>query len=171
MGRLHQMQISFSPEEDRLFFRFNTTDKNEFRFWFTRRYVKLLWDVLEKLLLKQTQTAYNVNPKIQKAVLSFQHEQAVAKSDFSTTYVQEEMKTPLGESPVLLSRLQVKMAKNGDPILCFHPEKGNGIELNLDNNLLHSFAKMLISSVSKTDWDLHYQITEQAPLPSESRLN
>jgi len=172
MGRIHQMQISFSVAEDRLFFRFNTTDKHEFRFWFTRRYVKTLWQGLEKLLLKQTQTAYNVTPKVQKALLSFQHEQVVAKSDFSKQYEQDNMTMPLGETPILLSRFQIKMAQNGDPILCFHPEKGSGVELNMDEKLLHSFAQLLTNAVNKTEWDLHYQIAEeQATPPSDLRLN
>jgi len=171
MGRLHQMQMSFSPEEDRLFFRFNTTDKHEFRFWFTRRYVKLMWGDLEKLLLKQTQTVYNANPKAQKAMLSFQHETAVKKSDFSTKYAQEEMEMPLGETPILLSRFQVKTSEKGDSILCFHPEKGNGIELNVDKQLLHSFTKLLISGLNKTGWDLDYQITEPISSPQNVRLN
>lgn len=172
MGHVHQMQMSFSVVEDRLFFRFNTTDKNEFRFWFTRRYVKLLWSVLEKLLLNQIQSSLPITNNAQKALLSFQHEQVVAQSDFSKQYEHENMKTPLGEMPILLSRFQIKMANNGDSILCFHPEKGNGIEMNVDEKLLHSFAKILISSLSKTGWDLEYRIMEEQVFPLDNlRLN
>ena len=55
MGQLHQMQIVFVPEQDRLLFRLNTTGRQqqEFRFWLTRRYVRILWKALLNMLKAQ----------------------------------------------------------------------------------------------------------------------
>ena len=50
--KIHQMQITFVPVQDRLMFRLNTTAQTEFKLWFTRRYVKLLWQVLQQMLKK-----------------------------------------------------------------------------------------------------------------------
>ena len=46
--RLHQINLGYSPEEDRILLRINTTGKTEYRLWMTRRYVKILWKLLTK---------------------------------------------------------------------------------------------------------------------------
>ena len=53
MSQLHQMQITYVPVEDRLLYRVNTKHRQEFRFWMTRRYVKLLWKGLIDILKKR----------------------------------------------------------------------------------------------------------------------
>jgi len=35
--KLHQINLGYSPEEDRLLLRINTTGKTEYRLWMTRR--------------------------------------------------------------------------------------------------------------------------------------
>ena len=52
------------------------------------------------------------------------------------------MHYPLGENPVLVSRVRVKTREDGLQLLCMHPDQGQGIELSMDNNLLHSFYKL-----------------------------
>jgi hypothetical protein len=39
---LHQITMSHSAEDERLLLRISTTEKNEFRFWLTRRFVQVL---------------------------------------------------------------------------------------------------------------------------------
>ena len=42
MTAINQLQMSYSPEEDRVLLRLNTTSAEEFRFWLTRRYCQLM---------------------------------------------------------------------------------------------------------------------------------
>ncbi|MBN1101836.1 MAG: hypothetical protein JXL84_00330 [Deltaproteobacteria bacterium] len=158
MQKIHQIQIRFVPAEDRLMFRVRTTDQREFRLWFTRRYVKLLWKGLQQVLA-ETQSVISPDPQTRQAVLSFQHEQAVAKMDFSTPYQQgSEAQRPLGDEPVLLTNIQMRPGPGKNQILRLHPEQGPGVELALDATWLHSFCKLLADAVRKADWDLTLQI-------------
>ena len=50
MAKLSQIQVSFAPAEDRLLLRVSTDEHTEFQFWLTRRYVRLLWPILEQMV-------------------------------------------------------------------------------------------------------------------------
>ena len=41
--KLHQFQMAFVAEQDRMLLRISTRDKAELRLWMTRRVVRLLW--------------------------------------------------------------------------------------------------------------------------------
>lgn len=161
MAKLHQIQVQFVPREDRILLRIKTTDKSEFRFWMTRRYVKLLWPIVVKMLEADQQILLQENPAAKSAVLSFQHEKALQKSDFSTKFADDSSKLPLGETPVLLAKIQLKRRDDGGNLLCMHPEKGEGIELGLNEVLLHSFSKLLGDAVSVSGWDIDLKISRE----------
>ncbi len=169
---IHQMQINFTPLEDRLLFRLNTTGKNEFQFWFTRRYVKLLWTTLQKLLAGTKAAGTHPDPQARKAMLSFRHEKLLAQADFSKQYQQENRsQMPLGRQPVLLSKIQVKPGGAGSQVLCLHPETGKGLEIAMNETLLHSFCKLLSDGLRKTDWDLNYKIADFQQPVNKMRIN
>jgi len=114
MEQLHQMQLTFAPEEDRLLFRVNTAGgrhRAEFRFWFTRRYVKLLWTALMNMLeRRQPQKFPDEIAKTQ--ALAVEHQKALEQADFQTQY-QESAVFPLGEQPILVSRVTLKGNERG----------------------------------------------------------
>jgi hypothetical protein len=39
-------------------------------------------------------------------------------------------------------------------MLCLHPEKGEGIELVLNEQILHSLCKLIIDTAQKAQWNL-----------------
>jgi len=166
--KIHQMQIVFVPVHDRLMFRLNTTDRAEFKVWLTRRYVKLLWQALQQMLNK-TQSGMSADPQTRQAMLSFQHEKVLAQTDFATKYQEEpEIRRPLGEEPVLVSKIQIKPGPGNNQVLCMHPEQGQGLEIAFDPTLLHSFCKLLVDGVKKTDWDLEFRIADYAAPVSQA---
>lgn len=160
--KIHQMQILFVPVEDRLMLRLRTTDGAELRLWLTRRYVKLLWQVLQQMLgSTPSASGAEVAPRTREAELSFQHEQALAKMDFATPYQEiPPVQQPLGGAPVLVAKIQVKPGPEKTQLLCMHPEQGHGVEIALDSIWLHSFCKILIGAVKRSGWDLDLRIAD-----------
>jgi hypothetical protein len=163
-GQIHQMQVTFLPAEDRLLFRFNTTERNEYNFWLTRRYVRMIWPIL-----KNTLAGFEGNippsPAAREALVSFQHQKVMSQADFSTTYQKPpEMQHPLGETPILLSRLRLRHAANGLPILCLHPEQGQGVDIPMSQSLLHSFCGLLAEGLKKAEWNLALDLAT-SPVP------
>ncbi|MDM8524715.1 hypothetical protein QUF80_15210 [Desulfococcaceae bacterium HSG8] len=150
---IHQFNLQFNPEEDRIVFRLNTVNKQEFRFFFTRRFVKLLWPVLQQLLGNDLKRREPTKVHAAKEIVEFEREQVVSKANFTQKYSEEKMTYPLGEGGILVTRIQVKQAPQGD-ILCLHPSDGRGIEFMVNKAFLHPFCKLLEDAVAKAQWDM-----------------
>ena len=164
MTQLHQIQLAYVPVEDRALLRISTTDQSEFRFWITRRYAKLLWPALTRSLLQSTHVATQTEPDAKSAVLAFQHEAAMADSDFKTQFQAEKLQTPLGVEPTVLARIQCLRQDDNQTLLAMHPLQGQGIELQLNDLLLHSLVKLLKDAVQAGQWELELEL---APQPAE----
>jgi len=161
MASIHQMQMSFVPLQDRLLFRLSTTDQAEFRFWLTRRYVQLFWSAL----LQQLEMAQPYqNPDIRATVAATQHQQVIANTDFKTAYHEKEItQFPLGEEAILVSRLQFKRTEQGTQILCMHPDQGQGLEIAVDNRLMHSLCSLLSQCLKIANWNLPHELNNPFP--------
>lgn len=167
--KLRQLKIDFNPEHDRLLMQLSTSENAEMRMWMTRRYVKLLWPVLVQLAEDLSpRIKAQANPEARKALLSLEHEQAVARADFSKPYETEPVATPLGAEPVLLARIQTGRDPGGSPVLALHPAVGNGLTLSFDVVLLHSVCRLLQQAVKKTDWDIDLKLPGAEMLPEET---
>lgn len=146
--------MSFIPAEDRILFRLNTVDSAGFQFLLTRRYVKLLWPVLITMLAKDEQISGQQSDQAKREVLSFQHQEAAQKMDYSQDYQAQNEQQPLGDDPILLGKISVKNHEDGTQVLSMHPETGQGIDLALNQTLLHSICKLLQDTVAKAEWDM-----------------
>lgn len=160
---MHQMQLTYVPTEDRILFRLNTKARQEFRFWMTRRYSEILWNTLTKVLSEADQNKEGSpgepelpaakDSLVESAKQEIKHKEVVSQSDFKTQY-QESTYLPLGEEPALLFSVGVKPNPAGQALLGMHPEKGQGIEMVLNEQILHSLCKLLLETTSKANWKL-----------------
>ena len=164
MPRIAQIQVSFAPTEDRLLLRLNTDDHSELRFWLTRRYIKLLTPILTKMVETTGRAAMIPETQARETVADFEREEALASADFKTQFNEAAEYLPLGETPIILARIQTKKGPDSVPILCMHPQEGQGIELNMDSKLLHSFRKLLFDGIKSADWDLAPKIPQPSDL-------
>ena len=169
--KLRQLKIDFSPEGDRLLMQLSTSEGAEMRLWLTRRFVKLLWPLLVQLAEDASpRIKTQANPEARKALLSLEHEQAVARADFSKPFDAEPVAMPLGAEPLLLARIQTGRDANGLPVLALHPADGQGLTLSFDAVLLHSVCRLLQAAVKKTDWDIELKLPGSEPqAESEAR--
>lgn len=148
------MQLSYVSEEDRILLRMNTRARQEFRFWVTRRYVDLLWKTITKVVEKREVEETEVQDELKKATqIQEKHEKTVENSDFQTEY-QESTYLPLGEEPAVLFSAGIKADPEGRALLCMHPKEGQGIELALNDQIVHSLCKLLADTSKKAGWGL-----------------
>jgi hypothetical protein len=165
------MQLTYSAEQDRLLLRLSTRDPAEFRFWLTRRCAKLLWRVLVKMVEQDRALQGQFDPGTRRQVLGIQHEGFVSQGNFSQTFDDNTPRSmPLGETPVLVTKLQTQKKPDGVQQLSLHPTQGQGIDMLLDTRLLHILCKLLRETVAKADWDIELQFAqEHAGEPAEAR--
>ncbi|MBF0604580.1 MAG: hypothetical protein HQL07_12920 [Nitrospirae bacterium] len=170
--RLHQMQLIYSQIGDRLMLRINTQDKQEFRFWLTRRFIKRIWPGLAQALARNVQPGASYSPQARSAMLEHRHQQAIAQADFNTSFDNEVETIPLGPEPILVTKARLTPMKTGVVILALFPETGQGMELALDSNLLHALCQLFQDALPKTDWDLKLQLgPSTTDHPSMATLN
>ncbi|MDA0228883.1 MAG: hypothetical protein O3B21_01715 [Proteobacteria bacterium] len=159
--KLHQINLGFSPEEDRLLLRINTTGKTEYRLWLTRRYVKLLWKLLTKSVESLPDVRAQSAPETRAAVKSFQRQEARQAADYSKNYEDGEAKRPLGEGAALLVGVRAGPGKGGTQ-LTLQTKDGRAINLSLEPKLLYSLLDLLISSTTQAEWNLNLRAEDAA---------
>lgn len=168
--KLHQINIEYQPEQDRLMLRISSGNNEEVLLWLTRRCVKLLWPVLVNLARTAPDIVTQSHPEAKDALLGMRHEEALAKSDFSKPYQTGGRAHPLGEAPILVARIQSKRNDNGSSVLTLLPAKGQGINLALDEALLHSLCKLLQTVLGRTEWELKLEWPQGAAAAERPRV-
>jgi len=168
--RLHQIKIDYVSEQDRLLMQLATSDEVEVRMWLTRRFVKLLWPLLIKIAEEASpRIRTQADPEARIALLNLEHEEAMARADFSKPYDDAARAMPLGEAPLLLARIQTGHDSNSQPVVAMHPVEGQGITLTFDSVLLHSVCRLLQAAVTKSDWDMELKLPGLAPQQAPER--
>ena len=164
--RLHQINLGFSPEEDRLLLRISTTEKTEYRLWLTRRYVKLLWKLLMNSVESLPDVRAQAAPETREAVKSFQREEARQSANYSKKFESSGAKRPLGDAAVLLTGVRASPGRKGTQ-LTLQTKEGRAINLSLEKKLLYSLCDLLISSTDQAEWDLDLKVEEAVPVAPE----
>jgi hypothetical protein len=78
---IHQIQMLYDKQQDRVLLRVSTRDQTEFRFWLTRRFVKRLWGLLLKML-ERDETFRSLSVEARRALLGMQHETFIGEGTF-----------------------------------------------------------------------------------------
>jgi hypothetical protein len=132
--------------------------------------VKRLWPLLLNMAQTTPDIALQQNPEAKRALLGFQHEKAVRQADFSKPYEEAQRERPLGQNPLLITRIQPRRDQQGRHVLGLLPTVGQGVHITLDDNLLHGVVKLIQNGVARADWDLELQVPTgiSSAVPEES---
>lgn len=166
MSTIHQMRVEFDAPEDRLLVSVLSRDGAELKLWLTRRFVRLLWPNLLKLAAATPEAAAQQSPEAKSSVVRFQHEQALAKTRFSSRYDSDRIVShPFGEAPLLITQGKIKRTENGkEPNqLSFMAKDGRPVTFSLDNVLLHSLARLIRNASRKAGWELELDVLTGEP--------
>lgn len=157
---LERITVEFAPEEDRLQVRVHFSQSAEILFYLTRRLVKRFWPVLLQMAQSKPDIQVQPNPEARKAMLGMEHQKALKEVQFTKAVKQPDREHPLGDTPVLVTRIRARRNDKGLTILSLLPREGqgSGVDLTLGENLLHGFMKLVQDTVAKAEWDLPLQV-------------
>ena len=164
---IRQIQLVYNEEQDRLLLRFATADQSEFRFWLTRRFVKRWWGLLTKMLAWDGMVMQQATPPAKQAMVAFQHERHTADADFKQPFADSAVSFPLGETPVIIGKVNATRQDTGMVKMSLLPVQGAGIDIVVDAKLLHLLVKLLQDAVGRSDWDIRLPIAPQMPVASD----
>lgn len=178
MMDLHQIQVTYRPEEDRILCRtsFKTGDGSlqEVRAWLTRRLTRLLWasiiDALEKQVTLDKPQASHASAEIVGMEHHASLDEARSSGSFEAPYQADMATFPLGETPILVSTVNLTLGP-GQPIkVNLLPPDGNGFEIAFSQPVLHSFCSLLRDTVKKAEWDMTLSMPGSTPVAPGSRM-
>ncbi|MCB1645078.1 MAG: hypothetical protein KDI36_06475 [Pseudomonadales bacterium] len=156
-GAISQMQMLYIPEEDRILFRVNSVDRQEFRFWITRRYAILMFRVLKEHWDSDPDISVQATPEAKEALRNFKQEQATSGADFSKEFADQPAEMPLGEEAKLAFKLTYNI-QGQNMLLGIEPQTGKGISMTINRSINSSLTQLLRAAVSKAEWRLDEQM-------------
>ena len=145
-----QLNATYVPDEDRVLFRFNTADGNEFRLWLTRAMVRLTLGGLTDLMTK-AQVASAQDSQQAKAIADFKQETITQQTTF--TNFQPAKNLPLGDAPILVIRLRLGL-EGMTYVVAFDLVNQKTITLRLDEALFGRMRLLLNTIQEKAAWNL-----------------
>ena len=163
MTSISQLQISYSPLEDRVLLRMNTSGSEEFRFWLTRRFARLLHQVLRTHVATDPDVVAQPEGEAREAVRQFKQEAANASGNFSEPF-REAGSFPLGTDPILAGKLSYRI-NAGKLALTLAPMKGRGVTVVLDEQLNFNITRLLKAACEKAAWAIDWN--EAPPVGSD----
>ena len=162
MMELHQIQLSYQAEEDRILcrtsFKGDDGGLQEVRAWLTRRMVKGLWPTILGAMERQVALDKPQAAHASSDIVGMEHHASIDairdSGSFDSPYDSEVATLPLGSTPILVTTVNFTM-NVGEPIrMDFRPSEGSGVEIALPSQILHGFCSLLKDAVAKAEWDM-----------------
>lgn len=142
--QIRQIQVACDVVQDRLTLRVSTQANEEFRVWFTRRYLRELWPLLSRML------AGHLAPSALAPGKQPNHEAPT----FGQTFNDDNPVYPLGAKPLLASEATLEAVGEGLARLSFREGRERSFNLSLNADLLQSLCSMLRASAEQAGWNL-----------------
>lgn len=149
--KIYQTQIRYLQEEDRLLFSVLTTEHQELRFLLTRRLVMLAMPILIDALKKSSSVVLQPSNEGKEVKHQLEHERALSEFNFNQPYSTNIRERPLGDEALLIHTLKLKAFKQGYQ-LSLHDKQGKGVEMRVDEKLIHSLVKLIYNVALNADW-------------------
>lgn len=154
MSGIEQMQLKFDPQQDRLLLRVNSLDKQQLRFWLTRRIVKRLLPPLIELLRKAAAGDRSDDAKAAAALFEFEQQVVREQVDFVSEFADDASTLPLGEDGLLVETVSLTTHEGGDISVKLANKAHTSATLRLNEKLLHSLFAILRQALAVADWDI-----------------
>ena len=151
---LHQMTMTYVPEQDRVMFRVSTTQSTEYQMWFTRRFVSVLWTALRQVLERHPDIREDMTRDVKDAILGMEHQEAVQQADFSQDHKRGNADLTSNTGPLLVTGGAVTPAENDLTHLKLATKEGSEVRFTLNKQLLHAFCHLMVSTALRADWSL-----------------
>ncbi|HYD79384.1 MAG TPA: hypothetical protein VEC06_06210 [Paucimonas sp.] len=159
---LHQIQLSYQVEEDRLLFRVSFKDGQgglqEIRSWLTRRFVRNFWPGVLQTMEKQVALAQPAAAHASAELVGMGHEASVSEireaGGFDAPFEAAADSFPLGDAPLLITAAHLAIDADRPLRIDFVSPGRGSFEVAFTATMLHGFCTLLQEAVKKADWDI-----------------
>lgn len=148
---IRQFSGTYLPNDDRIIFRFNTTDQSEYKFWLTRKVTRFILVSTSKFFEQQHDKQA---PSFEKIISEFQQPFQKTKSNFLEEY-QSGSKFPLGAESILVIDARCQITKIDDQeifSLDFILPGGANVNLKLPMDNMQKLVLLLEQLNTEAKW-------------------
>ena len=145
---IKQFNGEWVAAEDRVHFRFNTSEGEEYRFWLTRRIVQALIAGTQHTAVKTLEKTHP--PQVAQAMQSFQQQAMAQQANFEGGY-EGAAEKPLGETPLLVVGLAIH--QNGERIeIEFQLSTGQNLHIQMTSHVVQVMVTLLNKLQETAKW-------------------
>lgn len=164
---INQIQASYNPIEDRLLLNIKTFNEQVYVAWITRRFLKLLLPALHG---KHPITGATLFDDATPGLHQEKPQESAIKGNFNNDYkLANTQDYPLGEVPILLTKITFKALNTEQAELCLESESNQSIQLPFNPELLSALLSILERAIKAIDWNL--ELNPLLEMPSQRRLH
>ncbi|VAW45086.1 hypothetical protein MNBD_GAMMA04-683 [hydrothermal vent metagenome] len=145
---IKQIHASYNPLEDRVLLTVETHNQQIYLGWITRRFVTLLLPTLHGQHPITKASMFEDAPQKMKPPQIKQSQNTESKS--APEY-------PLGESPLLFSKISFSALRTEEAVFILSPNTGQGIKLPFTPILLNLMLKNLKAPLEQSDWGIEHE--------------
>ncbi|MDP1978739.1 hypothetical protein [Undibacterium sp.] len=178
---LHQIQITYLPDQDRLLLKLSFAEKDkaarqEIDLLFTRRTTMKFWPGLLEAMGKQVKMSKPSAAHASSELVQMEHEASVAEmkdsGHFNAPLEDDVESWPLGKEAMLPENIQFHVHAKLPFRMEFTVAGGKNFEIAMGKRLLHGFCKLFQDAVEKADWGFTLEMMGSAPeAPPAGMLN
>jgi hypothetical protein len=145
---IKQFNATYIRQEDRLLFRFNTSEGTEFRLWLTRLISMSLLATIRHSIQRDLERKHS--PLTAQVIQEFQEEKIKKTANFHDPYIPAS-KLPLGADPILVVGLNILHQDNFFSI-AFKLKGDKKLSLKLPAQAIQSLVSLLEQLEIKAQW-------------------
>ena len=141
--------------------RLNTQDRQEFRFWLTRRMTQRFMPAIEQSAarLEAAQPGVAATDSTSQQILTeLKRDAFLQKADFVTPFDTQASLRPLGEEPMLITDAHLSILSRGALEISFEdksdPQQLKSCQLHLQVSLVHGMVHLMQQAAEKAQWSL-----------------
>jgi len=135
-------------QQDRVLFRFNTSEDQEFNLWLTRYVLKGLLQGAQQLTVQALAQVHT--PQVAQGRQSFQQASVTQRLNFQETF-QVAKEKPMGEAPLLVTGLMLN--QTGEVVtLKFDLESGKSVQVQMNPSVLQVMLALLNKLQGVAQW-------------------
>ncbi len=167
---IRQISIRYRQDHDRILVDINTGAGAEVQVWLTRRLTLRLWPLLNRVVIdhfaipQDAKTDGFVNlaamdTQTKTMLADLKREEVMQNADFKTPYNSGASVHPLGQSPLLVTEVNLTPLATGKLQLNFNekldePASLRGFQMDLSTELVFAVIKLMGYALQQSQWEL-----------------
>ena len=168
---IKQFNGEWVMREDRILFRFSTSDGKEFRFWLTRHVVHNLIQGCQQLEVQMLSQSHPQD--VAQAMQEFKQQSTSQQMNFSQAY-ESQPERPLGEEPALVIGLRIDQTGN-QVSLDLETAAGHNVNLRITDEVLRMMVGLLDKIQLSAGWSSNEaseaQVSVTRPTPASPHIH